>query len=83
MDYICPICRLAEIEAKGHLSSPPAFGARVLPRTKLSDHIEQRLLRSLEHERKQRAELLGKSPEEVKNRLDLMHFYDFLLIKPK
>lgn len=63
--YICPFCRLAEIEAKVHVPIPPASGARDLPRTKLSDHIEQRLFRSLEQERKQRAEILGKYPEEV------------------
>ncbi|KAL9158009.1 hypothetical protein ABFS82_08G040200 [Erythranthe guttata] len=72
VDYICPKCRLAEIEAKKHVPIPPATGARDLPRTKLSDHIEQRLLRSLEHERKQRAELIGKSPEEVPGAADLV-----------
>ncbi|CAA0841137.1 Histone acetyltransferase HAC1, partial [Striga hermonthica] len=62
--YICPSCRLFELEAKGHTSMPPALGANDLPRTKLSDHIEQRLFKNLEKERKQRAELLGKPPEE-------------------
>ncbi|KAL3629538.1 hypothetical protein CASFOL_026760 [Castilleja foliolosa] len=65
LDYICPFCRLSEIEAKGHVSIPSAFRARDLPRTKLSDHIEQRLFKSLERERKQRADSLGKSPDEV------------------
>ncbi|GFQ04624.1 histone acetyltransferase hac1 [Phtheirospermum japonicum] len=58
LDYICPFCRLSEVEAKGHVSIPPAFRARDLPRTKLSDHIEQRLFKSLARERKQRADIL-------------------------
>ncbi|KAK6129078.1 hypothetical protein DH2020_037191 [Rehmannia glutinosa] len=70
--YICPFCRLVEIEAKNHVSIPSAFGARDLPRTKLSDHIEQRLFRSLEKERKQRADALGKSPGEVPGAADLV-----------
>ncbi|XP_073119874.1 histone acetyltransferase HAC1-like [Henckelia pumila] len=69
--YICPYCRLAEMKAMEHVSTPIAVGAQDLPRTLLSDHIEQRLFRSLEHERKQRAESLGKSPEEVPGASDL------------
>ncbi|KAI3452127.1 hypothetical protein Pfo_008792 [Paulownia fortunei] len=72
LNYICPFCRLAEIEAKEHVSIPPAFGAQDLPRTKLGDHIEQRLFRSLEQERGQMAEFLGKSPEEVPGAADLV-----------
>ncbi|KZV26645.1 hypothetical protein F511_34900 [Dorcoceras hygrometricum] len=69
--YICPFCRLAELNAMEHVSNPLANGAQDLPRTVLSDHIEQRLFRSLERERKQRAESLGKSPEEVPGASDL------------
>ncbi|KAL6553101.1 hypothetical protein OROGR_006943 [Orobanche gracilis] len=72
LEYICPYCRLLEIEAKGRPFIPPASGARDLPRTKLSDHIEQRLLKSLEKERKQRAGFSGKSPEEVPGAEDLV-----------
>ncbi|KAL6526251.1 hypothetical protein OROMI_029891 [Orobanche minor] len=72
LEYICPYCRLLEIEAKGRAFIPPASGARDLPRTKLSDHIEQRLLKSLEKERKQRAGFSGKSPEEVPGAEDLV-----------
>ncbi|KAH6774663.1 hypothetical protein C2S51_013067 [Perilla frutescens var. frutescens] len=70
--YTCPFCRLAQIEAKGHVSITPASGAQDLPRTKLSDYIEQRLFRSLEKERKQRAEFLGKNLEEVPGVSDLI-----------
>ncbi|KAG8384530.1 hypothetical protein BUALT_Bualt04G0127500 [Buddleja alternifolia] len=69
--YICPLCRLAEREAIEHVSTPPAFGAQDLPRTMLSDHIEQRLFSNLERERKQRANLEGRSPEEVPGAEDL------------
>ncbi|KAL8471923.1 hypothetical protein ACS0TY_029236 [Phlomoides rotata] len=62
--YTCPFCRLKEIE-EANIHVPPAFGARDLRRTKLSDHIEHRLFRSLEQDRKLRAEILGKQPEEV------------------
>ncbi|KAL6551663.1 hypothetical protein OROGR_007817 [Orobanche gracilis] len=72
IEYICPYCRLIEIEAKGRAFIPQASGARDLPRTKLSDHIEQRLLKSLEKERKQRAGFSGKSPEEVPGAEDLI-----------
>ena len=72
--YICPLCRYAEIKAKGHMPIPPVFGAQELPRTKLSDYIEQRLFESLQRERKQRAEFLGKNPEEVSNRFCTMYF---------
>ncbi|CAA0828350.1 Histone acetyltransferase HAC1 [Striga hermonthica] len=70
--YICPFCRLFELEAKGHTSMPPVLGAKDLPRTKLSDHIEQRLFKNLEKERKRRAELLGKPLEEVPGVDDLV-----------
>ncbi|XP_057769923.1 probable histone acetyltransferase HAC-like 3 isoform X3 [Salvia miltiorrhiza] len=69
--YICPFCQLAEIEAKGHVPITPVTGAQELPRTKLSDYIEQRLFGSLQRERKQRAEFLGKNPEEVPGASDL------------
>lgn len=63
--YICPFCRLAEIGVQEHVSIPTALGAKDLPRTKLSDHIELRLFKSLDRERKERAKLSGKSPTEV------------------
>ncbi|KAL1538892.1 histone acetyltransferase [Salvia divinorum] len=69
--YICPVCRFAEIKDKGHMPITPVLGAQELPRTKLSDYIEQRLFGSLQRERKQRAEFLGKNPEEVPGASDL------------
>ncbi|CAI9763333.1 unnamed protein product [Fraxinus pennsylvanica] len=63
--YICPFCRLAEIGVQEHVTIPTALGAEDLPRTKLSDHIELRLFKSLDRERKERAKLSGKSPTEV------------------
>lgn len=66
VEYICPFCRFKEIEANIHVPiHPPSSGAQHLQRTKLSNHIEQRLFRSLEQERQQRAEILGQPPEEV------------------
>lgn len=77
VEYTCPFCRLTELEAKACVPiHPPASGAGDLPRTKLSDHMEQRLFRSLEQERKQRAEILGKPPEEVRKIYD----YKFTLV---
>ncbi|CAA3002477.1 histone acetyltransferase HAC12-like isoform X2 [Olea europaea subsp. europaea] len=70
--YICPFCRLAEIGVQEHVSIPTALGAKDLPRTKLSDHIELRLFKSLDRERKQRAKLSGKSPTEVPGAADLV-----------
>ncbi|KAL6547712.1 hypothetical protein OROHE_009417 [Orobanche hederae] len=52
MKYICPFCRLAEIKAKGHVPIIPVPWAQELPRIKLSDDIEQRLLGSHRRERK-------------------------------
>ncbi|KAL2522940.1 histone acetyltransferase HAC12-like [Forsythia ovata] len=70
--YICPLCRLAEIAAKEHVSTPAAFRAIDLPRTMLSDHIEERLFRSLKREREERAKLAEKSPIEVPEATDLV-----------
>lgn len=50
----------------------PAIGARDLPRTNLSDHIEERLFRLLEQEKEQRAKLLGKNLDEVSCRVVIM-----------
>ncbi|RAL40790.1 hypothetical protein DM860_008488 [Cuscuta australis] len=62
--YICPYCRLKELECGVRTPSSP-IGAWDLPRTKLSDHIEGRLSRLLEQDKEERAKLLGKSLDEV------------------
>ncbi|XP_015075239.1 probable histone acetyltransferase HAC-like 1 [Solanum pennellii] len=53
--YTCPFCRLKDIEAGEHMPLPVSIGAQHLPRTMLSDHIEQRLFRCLELDRNERA----------------------------
>lgn len=66
-EYTCPNCYIEEIE-KGERKPLPqssVLGAKDLPRTLLSDHIEHRLLRRLKHEKQERARHLGKSVDEV------------------
>ncbi|KAK1325477.1 Histone acetyltransferase HAC12 [Acorus calamus] len=48
------------------------LGAKDLPRTKLSDHLEQRLQRKLDDDRSKRAEALGKDFSEVPGVEDLV-----------
>ncbi|KAK9114787.1 hypothetical protein Syun_021584 [Stephania yunnanensis] len=66
-DYTCPRCYIQEIQHEERVPLPPSAvpGAKELPRTILSDHIEKRLFASLEQERRERAEVLGKSITEV------------------
>ncbi|KAG1361840.1 histone acetyltransferase HAC1 [Cocos nucifera] len=66
-EYTCPNCYIEEIE-KGErkpLSQSAVLGAIDLPRTILSDHVEQRLFRRLKQERQDRARHLGKTFDEV------------------
>jgi len=55
-EYICPLCRLEEIENGKHFPSPKAanFGAKDLTKTVLSDHLEKRLFERLMQERENR-----------------------------
>ncbi|XP_049346193.1 probable histone acetyltransferase HAC-like 1 isoform X2 [Solanum verrucosum] len=70
--YICPFCCLKEIEAGEHVPLPVSIGAQDLPRTMLSDHIEQRLFRRLNLERNERAKLSGQDADEVPGAADLI-----------
>lgn len=66
-EYVCPDCCIAEMERGTRVPRPASsvFGAKDLPRTVLSDHVEERLAWKLEQERLDRATALGKKPEEV------------------
>ncbi|KAL8511296.1 hypothetical protein ACS0TY_017921 [Phlomoides rotata] len=66
-EYTCPNCYIEEVE-RGERSPLPqnaVLGAKDLPRTILSDHLEQRLFAKLKQERQDRARLQGKSYDEV------------------
>ncbi|XP_008804273.1 histone acetyltransferase HAC1-like isoform X1 [Phoenix dactylifera] len=66
-EYTCPNCHTEEVE-KGERKPLPqnaVLGAIDLPRTILSDHIEQRLFRRLKQERQDRARHLGKTFDEI------------------
>ncbi|KAL1319685.1 hypothetical protein HN51_064477 [Arachis hypogaea] len=66
-EYTCPNCYIQEVERgeRKPLPQSAVLGAKDLPRTILSDHIEQRLFKRLKQERQERARVHGKSYEEV------------------
>ncbi|XP_022714681.1 histone acetyltransferase HAC1-like isoform X2 [Durio zibethinus] len=66
-EYTCPNCYIAEVERgeRKPLLQSAVLGAKDLPKTILSDHIEQRLFRRLKQERQERARVQGKSYDEV------------------
>ncbi|XP_044505832.1 histone acetyltransferase HAC1-like isoform X2 [Mangifera indica] len=66
-EYTCPNCYIAEVERgeRKPLPQSAVLGAKDLPRTILSDHIEQRLFKRLKAERQERARIQGKSYDEV------------------
>ncbi|WOK96354.1 hypothetical protein Cni_G05061 [Canna indica] len=66
-EYTCPNCYVEEIERgeRKPLPQSAVLGAKDLPRTILSDHIEQRLFRRLKQERQDRARHQGKKVDEV------------------
>ncbi|XP_058068645.1 histone acetyltransferase HAC1-like isoform X2 [Magnolia sinica] len=66
-EYTCPNCYIGEIERgeRKPLPQSAVLGAKDLPRTILSDHIEQRLSRRLKQERQDRARFIGKNIDEV------------------
>lgn len=71
--YICPKCYLEELKSGDRFPDPrrTGIGARDLPSTKLSAHIEDWLFYYLQKERKERAKALGKGPDEVPGADDL------------
>ncbi|KAG9450176.1 hypothetical protein H6P81_010141 [Aristolochia fimbriata] len=66
-EYTCPNCYIQEIERgeRKPLPQTAVLGAKDLPRTILSDHIEQRLAKRLRQEKQDRARVQGKSIDEV------------------
>ncbi|XP_047311106.1 histone acetyltransferase HAC1-like [Impatiens glandulifera] len=66
-EYICAKCYLGEVERGERMPLPQSsvLGATDLPKSALSNHIEQRLFRRLKHERQERAKVQGKSYDEV------------------
>ena len=52
-DYICAVCRLRDIEDGVHvpLQRTTVYGAKDLPSTMLSDHLEKRLFKRLKEVR--------------------------------
>ncbi|KAL9247202.1 hypothetical protein vseg_020658 [Gypsophila vaccaria] len=66
-EYTCPNCYIEEVERGERMPLPQSavLGAKDLPTTILSDHIERRLARRLRQERLERARSLGKTYDEV------------------
>lgn len=67
-EYTCPNCYIAEVERgeRKPLPQSAVLGAKDLPQTALSDHIEKRLANSLKEEREKRAKREGKCYNEVR-----------------
>ncbi|PON83183.1 Histone acetyltransferase Rtt109/CBP [Trema orientale] len=72
--YVCPKCLLKDMESGDYRysSNSAVFGAKDLPQTKLSDHIERRLFRRLKEEREEIAKVTGKYFNEVQGANDLV-----------
>ncbi|KAJ0257174.1 Histone acetyltransferase HAC12 [Hirschfeldia incana] len=66
-EYTCPNCYILEVEhnERKPLLQSVFLGAKDLPKTILSDHIEQRLFQRLEQERTERARAQGKTSDEI------------------
>ncbi|KAK1317719.1 Histone acetyltransferase HAC1 [Acorus calamus] len=66
-EYTCPNCYILEIKngERKPLPQSAVLGAKDLPKTHLSDHIEERLARRLKDEKEERARHLGKSVDEI------------------
>ncbi|KAL5212444.1 hypothetical protein ABZP36_023291 [Zizania latifolia] len=66
-EYTCPNCYVEEVKRRLRMPLPQSavLGAKDLPRTVLSDHIEDRLFKRLKQERQDRAAHERKTIEEV------------------
>ncbi|MCL7050653.1 hypothetical protein MKW94_001471 [Papaver nudicaule] len=66
-EYTCPNCYIGEVERgeRKPLPQSAVLGAKDLPKTTLSDHIESRLFKRLRQEKLERARYHGKSIDEV------------------
>ncbi|KAF8083265.1 hypothetical protein N665_0786s0010 [Sinapis alba] len=66
-EYTCPNCYIQEVEQGERKPVPQSviLGAKSLPASNLSNHLEQRLFKKLKQERQERARLQGKSYDEV------------------
>ncbi|KAK1289316.1 Histone acetyltransferase HAC1 [Acorus calamus] len=66
-EYTCPNCYIGEIKSGERKPLPQSvvLGAKDLPKTHLSDYIEERIARRLKDEKEARAKHLGKSVDEV------------------
>ncbi|CAH8381259.1 unnamed protein product [Eruca vesicaria subsp. sativa] len=66
-EYTCPNCYILEVEhnERKPLLQSAFLGAKDLPKTILSDHIEQRLFQRMEQERTERAMAKGKIYDEI------------------
>lgn len=67
-EYTCPHCYVKEVNRGDRAPLPQSalLGAKDLPKTILSDHIENRLFKKLKQERLERAKAHRKSYDEVK-----------------
>ncbi|CDY51908.1 BnaC03g73710D [Brassica napus] len=66
-EYTCPNCYIQEVEQgeRKPVSQSVILGAKSLPASNLSNHLEQRLFKKLKQERHERARVQGKSYDEV------------------
>lgn len=66
-EYTCPNCYIQEVERgeRKPLPQSAVLGAKDLPKTILSDQIEERLFKKLKQERLDRAKAQGKTYDQV------------------
>nr|CAB3448804.1 unnamed protein product [Digitaria exilis] len=66
-EYTCPNCYVDEVKCglRKPLPQSAVLGAKDLPRTVLSDHIEDRLFKRLKQEKQDRAAAAGKNIDEI------------------